>query len=397
MRKVAFILVPLAFLVLLLGAVMLRLAGGEEGGPVRGGRGESVVAVQTAPVRTDRIREIRTLSGTLSAPGEFPVASKVSGRLLRLKVDIGDLVERGDVIARLDDEEFVEEVVRAEAELAVARANAEEQESALALAGAELERIRQLRASEITSQADLETAEARRRAAESSLAVARATIAQRESGLRAARLRLSYTRILADWEGEDSTRVVGERFVSEGSNLTANQAIVTLLNLDRLRASVQVTERDYGRIAVGQEGVLRSDAFPGQTFPAVVRRRAPLFQEATRQARIELEVENPEHHLIPGMFVRVSLVLAEREEARVVPREALVRRDGEQGVFTVQREEGEMRARFVVVQPGVVEGPYLELRESPPMETVVVIGQDQLVDGVRVRVANAERGGQEQR
>lgn len=393
MRKILFLSLPLGVLAILGVAVVLKLLSpGDEGGRPGGARGGGAVAVRTEAVTENTIREVRTLAGSLSARQEFSVATKVSGRLLRLEVDIGDQVERGSLLARLDDEEFVEEVVRAEAELTVARANLSERESALALAEAELRRVRQLRASEIASQADVESAEARLRAAESTLEVARANIAQRESGLRAARLRLSYTRIKAEWEGEDTVRVVGQRFVSEGSNLAMNQPIVSLLNLDTLRASVQVTERDYGRISVGQSGVLRVDSFPGQTFAAVVSRRAPRFEEATRQALIELRVENPEHLLLPGMFIRVSLVLDEREGATVVPREALVRREEQTGVFTVVREGEERIARFVEVTPGVVEGRLLELREAPQLDRVVVIGQDQLVDGVRVREAGSDGG-----
>src|SRR5690606_20176279 len=99
-----------------------------------GGREARPAPVAVAPVEKGPIALRRTYSGTLESPAQFVVAPKVGGRVERLFVDLGDAVERGRVVAELDDAEFVHLVREAKAELAVARANQAEAKSALEIA-----------------------------------------------------------------------------------------------------------------------------------------------------------------------------------------------------------------------------------------------------------------------
>jgi len=361
-----------------------RFSEGEAGD--RPDRGESAVAVEVSAVERDTIRNLRTFTGSLSSRFRFDVVAKVGGQLASLEVDIGDPIERNQVIARLDDEEFVQEVAQAEAELEVARANLEEAESSLELAERERDRVRALRERRVASAADLEAAEAKVLAERSRVRVADATIKQREAALRAAELRLSYTKIVARWESGGDVRVVGERYVDEGTTLTANEPIVSLVDLQSLRAVIQVTERDYPRIEIGQDGTVTTDVLPGERFEGAVIRRAPQFRESSRHARVELDVPNPEGRLTPGQFVRVTLELGRVEDAVVVPRDSLVRREGREGVFLVGSGEEGDEARFVEVGTGYIEGGRLQITEPELSGDVVVLGQDQLADGTPLRV-----------
>ncbi len=354
--------------------------------PVDRVREPGAVAVEVVSVERDTVRNLRTFSGSLASRSRFDVAAKVGGQLSSLPVDIGDPIERGQLIARLDDEGFVQEVAQSQAEVEVARANLEEAGSSLELAERERDRVQALRERRVASAADLEAAEARVLAERSRVRVAEATIEQRQAGLRAAELRLSYTRIAARWEGEGDSRVVGERYVDEGTTLTANQPIVSLVDLRNLRAVFQVTERDYPRVRIGQEGTVTSDVLPDETFPGAVIRLAPQFRESSRHARVELEVPNPEERLKPGQFVRVSLELGRAEDAVVVPRDSIVRREGREGVFMVESGEEGDKARFVEVRTGYIEGGRIQIAEPELSGDVVVLGQDQLADGTRVRV-----------
>ncbi len=358
--------------------------------PEAGGRerGESVVAVEVTSVERDSIRNVRAFSGSLVSQSNFDIVAKAGGQLSALEVDIGDRVERGQVIGRIDDEPFVQDVVQAEAEREVARANLEEALSSLELAERERDRVQALRERRVVSAADLDAAEAAVQAERSRVRVTEALIQQREAALRAARLRLSYTEITANWEGPGDYRVVGERYVEEGSTLTGNQPVVSLVDLQRLRAVIQVTERDYGRIEVGQSGVILTDVLPDESFEAAVVRRSPQFRESSRQARVELDVPNPRELLMPGQFIRVRLELGRVEDAVVVPRDALVRRDGRQGIFLVESagEEGKVTAVFVPVTPGYVEGGRVRIVAPEINGEVVVLGQDLLADGTPVRV-----------
>src|SRR5690606_6374846 len=102
---------------------------------------------------------------------------------------------------------------------------------------------------------------------------------------------------------------------------------VTVVDLATVRAVVFVTEHDYARLKVGQEAQIMTDAYPERVFHGRVERLAPVFEEASRQARVEVRIDNDDRRLKPGMYVRVGVVLATDEDATIVPAAALVRRD----------------------------------------------------------------------
>ena len=116
-------------------------------------------------------------------------------------------------------------------------------------------------------------------------------------------------------QGGDDRRVVAQRHVEEGDTVAANSPSFTIVELDPMTAVIHLTGRDYGRLESGQPVTLKTDANPGETFVGEVSRVAPVFQQASRQARAELTVANPQHRLKPGMFVRAEAVLERVEDA----------------------------------------------------------------------------------
>jgi RND family efflux transporter MFP subunit len=380
--KWAWMAVAIAGVVLVV-VFLWRGRGGETAAPGGGRREGPVVAVELAPVQRGEIREVRALTGTLLPGNQFNLAAKVAGRLMELRVDIGDEVRRGQVVAVLDGEEFAQQLVQAEAEQQMAAANVEEAQSNLVLARREVERIRLLRERQISTQADLDSAEAQLLGQQARLRVAEATVEQRRAATENARLRLSHTQVRAEWSGGEDVRWVGERFADEGANVTANETLVTVVDLDPLRAVVFITERDYARLRTGQTASISVDAHPRIGFTGEIARMAPIFREASRQARVELRVPNPDGLLRPGMFARVRLELERQPDATLVPRDAVVRRNGSMGVFQVTEDN---LARFVPVETGIVEGQVVQIL-SPELEgEVVTLGQNQLTPGAPVRV-----------
>ncbi len=349
--------------------------------------GGAAVPVHIAPASTGMIRDLRTFSGTLTPKAQFIVAPKISGRLERLYVDVGDPVRRNQVVARLDDAEYIEQVGQAKAELAVARANVEEARSDLDIAEKEFVRIEALRGQRVTSQAELDLSRAKYDAQQARLKVAQAQVDQRLAALRAAEVRLGYASVRATWpeNGTDNPRVVGERFVDEGATLSANAQMLSVLDISGLRAVFHVTERDYPRLRVGQPAEVVLDALPGMVFAGQVSRIAPIFREASRQARIELELDNAEGLMKPGMFIKATLELGRAEDVLLVPSVALVRRDGGQGLFVVS--EDHQNVRYVPVRTGIVEGDHTQLLTPGELSgDVVILGQHLLEDGAAVSI-----------
>jgi RND family efflux transporter MFP subunit len=338
------------------------------------------VAVEIGPVVTGSITDVGQFSGTLIPKSSFTVVPKISGRLKRLLIDIGDTVTRGQLVAVLEDEEYQQDVLQAEADLRVARANLEEAASTLEMARKDLERARALQEKGIQSQSELDAIASRFDAQRARHKVSTALIANRESALASARVRLSYTRIKASWEMGSEVRFVGERFVSEGAMLSPNTQILSIIELRPITAVVFVTDRDYFRLGVDQPATVTSSAFGGESFAGRVARIAPLLQESSREARVEIEIQNEKELLKPGMFINTRIEFSRRESAVIVPVRSLVNRTGQQGIFQVDLEN--KKAVFLPVKVGIIEGERAEILEPVSLSGyVVTLGHHLLEDG----------------
>ena len=346
---------------------------------------QAPVTVALSPVHKMTINDVGLFTGSLLPRSQFIAAPKISGRLEKVLVNIGDEVGYNQLIAVIDDDEYAQQTEKARAELEVIRATLEETRSSLEVARREFERVNALYSQEIASESDYDVARARFKVQEARSKVARAQMAEKEAAWKEAQIRLSYTRIRVSWEeGErnDQYRVVGERFKDDGAMLTPNTPIVSILDINSLIAVIHVIERDYPKVRVGMEAEITTDAFPGRTFTGRIVRIAPLLKETSRQARVEVEIANLDHLLKPGMFIRASLVYGQHENATVIPVVALSRRNGKQGVFLA--EEQKTRVRFIPVNVGIVNGELAELLEPEISGSVVSLGQHLLEDGAPI-------------
>ena len=351
---------------------------------VRQQRQRVAAPVEVATVEVGAIEQLRSFTGTLEARSEFIAAPKIDGRIELLQVDLADSVKRGQVVAVLDDAEYVQEVASARADLAVEKAGHAEALDQLEITERELKRLEPIHKRGELSTSQLDVVRSQMVAKKSLIEVTRARIARAEAELESARIRLGYTQVKADWEGGNETRVVAERYVDAGETVAANAHLLRIVELDPITAVFFVTERDYARLSVGQQASLGTDAYPGVDFVGSVQRIAPVFSETTRQARIELLVENPDRRLKPGMFIRATVMLQRVEDAIIVPELALTQRDGREGVFMVDADG--RTARWQVIEPGIRQGEKLQVTGATLSGQVVVLGQQLLDDGSELRV-----------
>ncbi|HMA54981.1 MAG TPA: efflux RND transporter periplasmic adaptor subunit [Acidobacteriota bacterium] len=372
-------IVALLFLVFLAWQIIARLV---VGGPASGPRG-AAVAVEIGAVEKGGIRDIGTFSGTLIPKSYFTVVPKISGRIKELYVDIGDKLTRGQLVALLEDEEYQQQVLQAEADLGVAKANLEEAASTQELAKKDLERARTLRQKGILSEAELEAAVAAFGTRDARYKVTVAQLANQQAALETAKVRLSYTRIRAAWETDAGVRYVGERFVNSGAMLSSNTAILSVIELQPITAVIFVTEKDYFRLKPEQPVVLTGGAFAGREFAGRVARIAPLLKETSREARVEVEVDNPDGVLKPGMFVNARIEFSSKADATIVPMSAVVTRAGRQGVFLADLTA--KKAAFLPVTVGIVQGERAEILEPAQLAGyVVTLGHHLLEDGTSI-------------
>ncbi len=380
--------IPVSLLLAAVGAAAWlgqeRLLGAAGDAPAGRGGKTLAVPVEVAVIQRGPIQRQRAFTGTLEARAEFVVAPKVSGRIEEIGVDLADTVSRGQLVAKLDDDEFVQAVAQVQADWAVAKANVGEARSLLVIAERELERIERLRRRGVASASQRDAAKADQLAKQAHVEVTKAQLTRAEAELEAARIRLGYTKVAANWRGGGEERVVAERYVDEGETVSANAPLLRIVEIDPITAVFFVTERDYALLKPDQIAMLRTDAFPGEAFEGRIVRIAPVFRESTRQARVEVWLNNPGLRLKPGMFVRATVVLDRVAETTIVPEQALVRRDGRDGVFVLDADGKSVSWREVTV--GIRQGSRVQVEGEGLGMHVVTLGQQLLDDGSAVSV-----------
>lgn len=338
---------------------------------------QSSVAVEVDSVRYGSIIQMRSLTGTVIPQSRYVISPKVAGRLMEIRKRIGDVVAAGEVVARLDNDEYFQAVKEAEANLNVAKANLLEAESALEMAQQELNREKSLQEKGIASFSELDAAQTQFNAREAGLKLAQAQMISRQSSLDLARIRLDYTNLKAS-----STGFIGERFVDEGALLSANSPVLSVVTFDKVFIRTSIVERDYSLIKIGMLADIEVDAFPDQHFSGVVARIAPVIEQKSRNAELEIEVPNDSLLLKPGMFARINLILQQKGNAQLISSQALIQKDGKSGVFVVDSDES--IARYNRVTIGILNSGNTEIIDPQLSGLVITLGQHLLKDGSSV-------------
>jgi RND family efflux transporter MFP subunit len=359
----------IVFLVFRLTLLIIDRTGGDQAEGER-----PAVAVEVASVIFGPIEEVRKFTGTVFPYNQYILAPKISGRVIQINKRIGDPVLEGELIAQIDDAEYQQAVRESEANLKIAEASMVESRSQMELARQEKERLKSLESRELATTAELETSLTNFEGREARYQLAQAQVEQRQAALASSRIRLGYTRLTASSAG-----FIGERFVDEGALLAPNTAVVLVVGIDSVIVRTTITERDYGRIEQGQPADVLVDTFRGSRFSGTVARLAPMMQEASRMAEMEIEVDNRSYMLKPGMFARIEVTTAEKDSTQLVPSSAIVERGGETVLFVIP--DGETVARFVKVITGIVTADLTEIVEPIIEGRVVTMGQHLLDDG----------------
>jgi RND family efflux transporter MFP subunit len=349
--------------------------GGPGGGGGFGGRGgggfRPPMTVEFGQVARGDVVAMLTVVGNLIGAQTVDVAPKTGGRLQSVNVKLGDSVSRGQLIAKLEDREIVQQVKQAEASYQVAQATIRQREADLKYAETNLERSRNLYERQLLPKQSLDDADARYTSAAAQLDLARAQFAQAEARLQELRLNLASTEVRSPVNG-----FVGKRNVDAGAWVSTNAPVASVVEISSLRLVANVVEKDLRFVQAGDPAVVEVDAYPGEQFHGEIARVAPVLDPATRTAEMEIEIPNADTRLKPGMYARVSLTIEQHRNVLVVPKAAIVDYDSQRGVFQATAEN---RAVFVPVQVGLEEPDHVEvLGGIAEGDTIVVNGAGSL-------------------
>jgi RND family efflux transporter MFP subunit len=337
-----------------------------------------------------------TANGYVVARTKASVSAKAAGRLAYLGVSEGSHVNRGDVIARLDNADYQASVAQAEANLATADASVIEATSERDQSVRDANRIREIRTrnANLMSQQDLETATSRAAQAEARFAAAAARKRSAEAGLRLAQASNENTIIRAPFTGTVLRKdaEVGEVVApSVGGGLTRG-AVVTMADLSTLEVEVDVNEAYIGRIASGRQARITLDAYPDTTFRGVVRQVVPTADRQRATVQVKVTIDDHDPRILPEMGAKVDfLEPAPKVTGSIAPAHpvirvpaAAVKSEGGTSVVWVVRD-GRLTKR--VVTTGPVSGGFLEVRSGlNGGEQLLTGGVETPLEGMKVKV-----------
>src|SRR5882762_9511762 len=239
---------------------------GRQGGGARGG-GRGQLTVELAPVVHAAVNRELAVVGNLIGDQTVSVAPKTAGRLETISVKLGDRVTRGQRIAKIEDQEVLEQVKQAEAAFQVASATIRQREADLALAQTNAERSRNLFQRQLLPQQTLDDSEAKYQSAQAALDLARAQNTQSQSRLDELRFTQQNTVITSPVNG-----FVARRAADAGAFVSANAPIVDVVDITQVRLVVNVIEKDLRQIGAGNSARVEVDAFPGESFEGRIAR-----------------------------------------------------------------------------------------------------------------------------
>lgn len=356
-----------------------------------GGKGKDkaeLPAVRTTLVARDDLDVKATYRGELDADA-VDVGPDIAGRLIELHVRLGDEVEAGQVIARLDADAWRRQLDEAAAQLRASQAAVRRTATQLEAAQREQQRQQQLITDQLISVNEADAVTARVDGLLADKDTAAAQVDQARARMALLRERVDDSTIKAPFKG----RIV-DRLQVPGAYLQAGQGVVRLVATGDSRVRFEVPEQDIVRVRPGAGFDARVASDP-VTAPGEVVGIASEVDRTRRIVRVEGQLEHKPEGWLPGMYVEVVLDLATVKDATVVPSTAVLSRPGPQGVEIngVFRLDGDT-ARWVPVQVLGRQAERVAVGEGVrPGESVLSAGHHALKDGSKVLVIDEPAAG----
>jgi len=277
-----------------------------------------------APVERTDLRETVTATGTLSPLDSVEVGAEVSGRVLKVNVQINDQVKEGQVLVEIDPEQANARVEESAAQLRSAQASYRNATATVKESELKADRLRELAKRGLASAQELEAAEATLERARASVSTSSAQVTVSQAGVKSAKTSQSKTRVVSPIDG-----IVLARSVEPGQTVTAGFQTPIMFTLARdltqMQLKVDVDEADVGKVKEGLRASFVVDAYPRRQFSSQVVRLNNLPKAGTTVITYEalLSVDNSARLLRPGMTATSTIVTAEKKGVVTVPNAAL--------------------------------------------------------------------------
>jgi len=329
---------------------------------------------------------ILTASGYLVARKQSVISSKIQGRLSALRVEEGSVVRGGEVIARLEDADYVAAIAKAKADIEYAKANlAEMQRQAKLQQG--------LFNGKVVSQDAVDAADAKVR-------IAQATVAQDEANLKVQESLLEFTNIRAPFDGVVIKKMteVGESVapIPPGVNVsTSSGAIVAIADMNSLEAEVDVNEANVAQLSPDQPATISVQAIPNHPYDGRLRQIIPTADRTKATVTVKVSILDKDKYLKPEMSCNVTFLEPKKDPKKdsqpnappqrivTVSKDAITTRDGKAVVFAIDNRKVHM---VPVTTGNDLNGQVIVTSGLAGSETLVNNPPQKLKDGDVVKI-----------
>jgi cobalt-zinc-cadmium efflux system membrane fusion protein len=361
-------------LFILAGIVMLGCDQGDSDSTENSGS----IPVEVMKIELGNVIQSIFYNGDINAEFEVNVFSKIPDRIEKYYIDEGDYIRQGEAIAHIIATTIEQAVRQAEAGVIAAKA----QEANLRV---EYERAQRLNRENVMSQQQFDLIKTQYEATKAQLEQAEAALASTKSQLKDAT-------VTAPISG-----IIGKKYFENGDMANMAVPLVKIVQMERLKIIFDAIEEDLGKLANGQQAIVKVRSYPERKFMGKVLNISPILDPITRMADIEVLLDNREHLLKPGMYAEVEVITGVLEKVIVVPRFATIESTT---LENINGRDGVVKNYYVfVVDDGIARQKKLEVLYINHInlavksgivvgDTLVVAGQNNLRDGIAVTVAN---------
>ncbi len=309
-----------------------------------------VIPVEVMDVSRGTISAYYSNTATLEAVEEANIVSKVRGIIQEINVEEGDEVRTGQVIAKIEDDQY--------------RIEAERAKATLDRMNNEFQRNKELFEKELISAEVYENS--------------RFEYEAQKSAYELAELNYQHTSIKSPISG-----VISDRMVKKGNMIGTDQQMFTVTDFDPIQAILHVPEHERSKIRKGQRTELLADAVPGTFFTGRVERISPTIDPTTGTFKVTIYMDQGQEELRPGMFGRVKIVYDTRVNTKMIPKAAIISEDETQSVFVIK----DSLAFRKIIRTGYINGINIEIIDGlEDGEIVVTTGQGSLTDSTKVNI-----------
>ena len=355
------------------------------------GKAIEVEAVNVSQIYPSQTFTLLNASGYVVAQRKAAVASKTTGRIISISVEEGNHVKKGDIIARLENEDVSALREQASANLDAAYANLQQANAEMHDADVNFSRYKELLRSELVSGNVYDSAEARYKKAVAAVAEAEASVKANKAALNSAEVSIEYTLIRAPFDAVVLTKNadIGDIITPLGAAANAKAAVVTIADMSSLQVEADVSESNLKYVKLGQPCEIQLDAFQELRFRGEVHMIVPTADRSKASVMIKVKFLDKDSRILPEMSARVAFlertVTVEDQKPRTaINPAAIIIKGSKKTVFLIKEDRvvessistGEQLGDVVEVLSGIKSG-----------DRVVLKPLDKLKDGVRVKVA----------